>query len=50
MGCDRDRGRFRRRPPIISTRWLAVWIAEAILAVAIAFVAISRKARRAGSR
>lgn len=30
------------------SRWLTVWIAEALLAVAIAFIAIFRKARRAG--
>jgi len=31
-----------------SGKWLAVWLAEAALAVTIALVAMSRKARRAG--
>ncbi len=38
---------FATRQPN-TTRWLAVWLAEAALALTIALVAMSRKARRAG--
>ncbi len=36
-------------PPYDSSRWLAVWLIEAALAVAIAVVAMTLKARRSGA-
>jgi len=36
-------------PPVESTRWLALWLADALLAAAIAVVTIVLKARRSGS-
>ena len=35
-------------PPDQSSRWLAIWIADAVIAVAIALVAMTRKAPRSG--
>jgi len=37
---------FISGPPDNTTRWVAVWLADAVVAVAIALVAISLKARR----
>ncbi len=36
-------------PPRDGSRWLAVWLADAVVAVAIALAAMARKARRSGS-
>jgi hypothetical protein len=36
-------------PPRESTRWLAIWLADAAIAAAIALVTMSRKARRSGA-